>query len=113
MSSASSPTKLRSRGSSTISPLGCPPWSAEHESNRTRTHDSYTTPWDTITPCERKDEQRSPARLRSRNVARVLKARVRVATRLLRLDDCRAQLMKQPFVERAVRVIRRQRVHER
>ena len=23
-------------------------WSTEHESYRTRTHDSYTTPWDTI-----------------------------------------------------------------
>jgi hypothetical protein len=34
--------------SSTIKPLGCPPWSAECESNRTRTHDSYTTRWDTI-----------------------------------------------------------------
>jgi hypothetical protein len=30
----------------TINPLGCPPWSAEHESNQTRTHDSYTTPRD-------------------------------------------------------------------
>lgn len=30
----------------TINPLGCPPWSAEHESNHTRTHDSYTTPRD-------------------------------------------------------------------
>jgi hypothetical protein len=34
--------------SPTIKPLGCPPWSTEHESNRTRTHDSYTTPWDPI-----------------------------------------------------------------
>ena len=32
----------------TINPLGCPPWSTEHESSQTRTHDSYTTPWDTI-----------------------------------------------------------------
>jgi peptide methionine sulfoxide reductase MsrA len=31
----------------TINPLGCPPWSAEHESNLTRTRDSYTTPRDT------------------------------------------------------------------
>jgi len=31
-----------------INPLGCPPWSAEHESNHTRTHDSYTTPRDAI-----------------------------------------------------------------
>jgi hypothetical protein len=30
----------------TINPLGCPPWSAEHESSQTRTHDSYTTPRD-------------------------------------------------------------------
>src|SRR5512142_720011 len=34
--------------SSTISPLGCPPWSTEHESNRAKTHDSYTTSGDTI-----------------------------------------------------------------
>jgi hypothetical protein len=32
----------------TTNPLGCPPWSAEHESNPTRTHDSYTAPRDTI-----------------------------------------------------------------
>src|SRR5690606_6819549 len=25
--------------SPTIKPLGCPPWSTEHESNRTRTHE--------------------------------------------------------------------------
>jgi hypothetical protein len=30
----------------TINPLGCPPWSTEHESSQTRTHDSYTTPRD-------------------------------------------------------------------
>ena len=39
------------RASATIKPLGCPPWSAEHESNRTRTHDSYTTPRDAIFAC--------------------------------------------------------------
>jgi hypothetical protein len=27
----------------TINPLGCRPSSAEHESNRSKTHDSYTT----------------------------------------------------------------------
>jgi hypothetical protein len=32
----------------TIKQLGCPPWSTEHESNRTKTHDSYTTPRDAI-----------------------------------------------------------------
>ena len=29
-------------------PPGCPQWSAEHESNRIRNHDSYTTPGGTI-----------------------------------------------------------------
>jgi len=32
----------------TINPLGCRPSSAEHESNRSKTHDSYTTCWGTI-----------------------------------------------------------------
>jgi len=31
-----------------ISPLGCPPWSTEHEFNRAKTHDSYTASGDTI-----------------------------------------------------------------
>jgi hypothetical protein len=30
----------------TINLLGCPPWSAGHESSQIRTHDSYTTPRD-------------------------------------------------------------------
>ena len=34
--------------SQTIRPLGCRPSSPEHESNRTRHHDSYTTSGDTI-----------------------------------------------------------------
>jgi len=36
------------RRSLRIRPLGCPPWSTEHESIKTETHDSYTTPRDTI-----------------------------------------------------------------
>lgn len=35
----------------TISPLGCPPWSTEHESNHSRNHDSYTTRRDAIDAC--------------------------------------------------------------
>jgi hypothetical protein len=38
------------RLSPTISPIGCPPWSAEHESNRAGTHDSYTHVPGTIEP---------------------------------------------------------------
>ena len=40
-----------SEGSSDNQRLGCALWSTEHESNRTRTHDSYTTPWDAIGNC--------------------------------------------------------------
>src|SRR3984957_1391340 len=36
------------RLSATISSLGCPQSSTEHEFNRAKTHDSYTTCWDTI-----------------------------------------------------------------
>jgi len=36
------------RLSATIKPLGCPQWSTEHEFNRAKTHDSYTTRWGTI-----------------------------------------------------------------
>ena len=36
------------RLSATISSLGCPQSSTEHEFNRAKTHDSYTTHWGTI-----------------------------------------------------------------
>jgi putative transposase len=59
MSGISKSQVSRCAPSSTVRPLGWPPSSAEHESNRTRTHDSYTTPRDTIEAPRTADGTRS------------------------------------------------------